>query len=285
MKNLGTFIKAARKRTAITIREAEKRSGVSNAYLNQIENGRIKRPSPDILGKIGALYDLPYDVLLHKAGYSLPDFKTDEDAERDRCYRILIIDDDRRDRELLINRLAGFTGGALAVREARSGEEGIAILEKELFDCIFLDYRMPGIDGLAVLRRIREARPWETASIIMLTGQGNETAALEAIRLGAANYLTKSENKETILAALKQALLRKQMRRPVAVMPPPRDDEEAPTAHDALTRVRRIRTMVEKIIEADDGNALTEDLRGILREIHAAETALTAESRQSRAET
>ncbi|HNR90511.1 MAG TPA: response regulator [Spirochaetota bacterium] len=281
MKNLGTFIKAARKRTAITIREAEKRSGVSNAYLNQIENGRIKRPSPDILSKIGALYDLPYDVLLHKAGYTLPDFENREESDGDRRHRILIIDDDPRDRELLIERLAGFTGGPLAIREARSGAEGLALLEEEGFDCVFLDYRMPEIDGLEVLRRIRRTRPRETASIIMLTGQGNEAAAVEAIRLGAANYITKSEKKEAILAALKQSLMRTQMRRPCADAPSRRGDENEVAPNDARTLVRRIRTTLERMIE-DDHGARTGDLRLLLREVDAVEASLSPDERPLR---
>ena len=52
-----------------SIREAEEVSGVSNAYISQIETGKIKKPSPDILSKLAEAYKAPYDTLMEMAGH------------------------------------------------------------------------------------------------------------------------------------------------------------------------------------------------------------------------
>jgi len=51
------------------LREVEEASGVSNAYLSQLETGKISKPSPHILHKLAAVYGVPYEVLMEKAGY------------------------------------------------------------------------------------------------------------------------------------------------------------------------------------------------------------------------
>ncbi len=77
MTELGSIIKTARERHEITLREAEEQCGVSNSYLSQIENGKIKKPSPDILNKLSLFYQIPYEMLLEKAGYPRSSYGTD----------------------------------------------------------------------------------------------------------------------------------------------------------------------------------------------------------------
>jgi len=55
-----------------TLREVEKETGVSNAYLNQLEQGKVKGPSPHILQKLANFYGVPYTNLLELAGYLIP---------------------------------------------------------------------------------------------------------------------------------------------------------------------------------------------------------------------
>src|SRR5262245_51371598 len=69
MKQLGKTLTMARERKALTLREVERITGVSNAYLSQLENDRIKAPSPNVLHKLAGLYDLPYAALMLQAGY------------------------------------------------------------------------------------------------------------------------------------------------------------------------------------------------------------------------
>jgi transcriptional regulator with XRE-family HTH domain len=71
--SLGIRLRAARERAGLTLREVEERTGVSNAYLSQIESGRIKEPSPRILHRLAELYGEPYSELLELAGYPVPD--------------------------------------------------------------------------------------------------------------------------------------------------------------------------------------------------------------------
>lgn len=74
-------------------------------------------------------------------------------------------------------------------RTANGGEEGIRILEKEAHDVVVLDLKMPGMNGIEVLKKINELNV--QAQVILLTGHGCVDTAMEAIRLGAFDYLPK----------------------------------------------------------------------------------------------
>jgi HTH-type transcriptional regulator, competence development regulator len=65
-------LRAYRRLKGATLREVEKETGISNAYLNQLEQGKVKNPSPHILYKLAAFYKVPYDNLIKLAGYFVP---------------------------------------------------------------------------------------------------------------------------------------------------------------------------------------------------------------------
>ena len=67
--HLGTYLWTARKAQGWSLREAEERSAVSNAYLSQIENGTMSKPSPAILLKLAGAYKIPYQQLMELAGH------------------------------------------------------------------------------------------------------------------------------------------------------------------------------------------------------------------------
>lgn len=73
MKTFGDFIQAARSRSGLTLRAVEEATGISNAYLSQLEKGKIKQPSPLILYKLSDVYKVPYSDLFRLIGYPLPD--------------------------------------------------------------------------------------------------------------------------------------------------------------------------------------------------------------------
>lgn len=109
--------------------------------------------------------------------------------------RVLIIDDDEVDR-MAVRRALRVTGSILDFTEAVDAKSAIAILEsvglksKVAFDCIFLDYRLPDQDGLAVLKTLREMGI--RLPLVVLTGQGDEQIAVEVMKAGATDYLPKS---------------------------------------------------------------------------------------------
>lgn len=72
MKQLGDWLLRRRKELDMSQRAVEKAAGVSNAYLSQLETGKVKTPSPQILHKLSLLYDFPYAKLMDLAGYPMP---------------------------------------------------------------------------------------------------------------------------------------------------------------------------------------------------------------------
>lgn len=70
---LGTFLKAEREKNSLSLRAVEEKTGVSNAYISQIENDKIKQPSPNILLKFSELYNISYNDLLELAGHPRSD--------------------------------------------------------------------------------------------------------------------------------------------------------------------------------------------------------------------
>jgi transcriptional regulator with XRE-family HTH domain len=75
-QSLGPFLRAARERHSLTLRAVERATGVSNAYLSQLESGKIRQPSPLVLHKLAGLYEVSYAVMLGQAGYPAPTAET-----------------------------------------------------------------------------------------------------------------------------------------------------------------------------------------------------------------
>jgi transcriptional regulator with XRE-family HTH domain len=71
---LGALLTDIRTAKGLSLREVEEATGkaVSNAYLSQLENGRIRKPSPNVLHSLAEVYAVPYETLMEKAGYLLP---------------------------------------------------------------------------------------------------------------------------------------------------------------------------------------------------------------------
>jgi signal transduction histidine kinase len=108
-----------------------------------------------------------------------------------RPFCILIVDDSAEDRESFRRGLMKEDPGAYAFVEASLGEEGLAAFRRERPDCILLDYSLPDLSGLEFIERLRREEKGLTTPVIMLTGQGNESIAVQAIKRGAQDYLVK----------------------------------------------------------------------------------------------
>jgi len=99
---------------------------------------------------------------------------------------LLVVDDDQEFRETLVTRLSrhGF-----AVQSAGNGEDALGLAQRRSFDVAIFDMMMPGMDGLQLLQRFKETHP--ECEIVLLTGQGTVESAVEAMKLGAYDYLQK----------------------------------------------------------------------------------------------
>src|SRR5689334_17977022 len=72
MRTLGQELQNARKLKKLSLREVETATGISNPYLSQLENDKIQKPSPQFLGKLAALYELDFQLVMEAAGYVAP---------------------------------------------------------------------------------------------------------------------------------------------------------------------------------------------------------------------
>src|SRR5688572_1746681 len=103
--------------------------------------------------------------------------------------RILVVEDEAVTRRALVRSLhAG--NSDIAVREEENGLVAAGLLHSEEFDCVVLDYLLPGMNGLSVLRQLREVG--NKTPIIVLTAKGDEQLAVEMMKSGANDYLSKS---------------------------------------------------------------------------------------------
>ena len=116
-------------------------------------------------------------------------------------FTILIIDDERNIREGL--------GAALEldgynVKLAENGEQGLALMEKGDIDLVITDLRMPGISGEQVIAKVKGESPG--IPVIVLTGHGSIDSAVDAMRNGAYDFLTKPLNIDRLSLIVKRAL-------------------------------------------------------------------------------
>lgn len=114
--------------------------------------------------------------------------------------KVLVIDDELLIRTFLKETL---TRKGLEVTLADNGKTGIALAKEGAFDLVFTDMKMPDITGLEVLRKIKELSP--STIVIVITAFGSIDNAVEAMRLGAFNYLIKPFSPDTIEAVIEKA--------------------------------------------------------------------------------
>ena len=119
--------------------------------------------------------------------------------------RVLLIDDDARLAALLDENLRP---QGVALVHAGGGQAGLAALAGGGFDAILLDVMMPGLDGLAVLRTLRDAG--HRVPVIMLTARGDEADRVVGLELGADDYVAKPFSPRELLARLRAVLRRAQ---------------------------------------------------------------------------
>jgi len=103
--------------------------------------------------------------------------------------KLLIVDDNPDDRFYYKRLLLKVKGINWTILESENGEDGLALCKKENPDCILLDYILPDTDGLEFLLQMKNSSL--SVPVIMLTGQGDETVAVLAMKEGASDYLAK----------------------------------------------------------------------------------------------
>jgi two-component system, NtrC family, sensor kinase len=113
---------------------------------------------------------------------------------------ILLVDDEADFRGVLAKRL-GRRG--IRVHEAPGGEEALRLLEETPLDVIVMDVKMPGMNGIDALKRIKERHL--TAEVILLTGHANTQDGVDGIKSGAFDYLSKPIEIEHLIRKITQA--------------------------------------------------------------------------------
>ena len=131
-------------------------------------------------------------------------------------HRILIVDDSPEDREAYRRLILKAGDNRYVVAEAASGEEGLRHCRSAPPDCILLDYTLPDIDGLEFLERLAVDHAELVVSVVFLTGTGNESVAVRAMKQGAEDYLIKrgvtvEGFHSAIHSAMEKAILRRRI--------------------------------------------------------------------------
>jgi len=117
---------------------------------------------------------------------------------------ILIVDDEEVVR---LSHLRSLVGTNCNTQVAEGGNEALRVMEQHPFDVILLDIRMPDLDGMDLLKIIKER--WPDSEVVVITGYPSIESAKEAVRLGANNYLAKPVGPDDVIKAANHAMTQK----------------------------------------------------------------------------
>jgi DNA-binding NtrC family response regulator len=118
--------------------------------------------------------------------------------------RILIVDDDEVVRWSYLRSLESISCN---VEAASDGDEALQTMERNPFDVVLLDLRMPGQDGMSVLRTIKQK--WPESEVVIITGFPTVGSAKEALQLGAYDYIAKPVGPQDVINVTDGAITRK----------------------------------------------------------------------------
>jgi len=210
-----------------------------------------------------------------RVGRDAADHGDERPERRTGRLRLLVVDDDRVDR-MSVQRGLLSEGVEAEFAEVDSFEGAVSALRSRAFDCAFLDFRLPGGDGLQVLREVRGAGV--RTPIVMLTGQGDEELAVELMKAGASDYLPKGMvSPERLAQSLRYAL--RVHRAEMATRTAESAREEAIAArgrfyaamsHELRTPINAIIGYNELLLSSIYGDLTPDQTRGVSRSQRAA---------------
>jgi two-component system, NtrC family, response regulator AtoC len=160
--------------------------------------------------------------------------------------RALVVDDDHDVRTFLASVLAK---QSITVATAGSGADAMAVLGREEFDVVLLDLRLPDASGLDVLRWARDADV--DTEFIVLTGHADVETAVEAMRLGAYDFLAKPCRNAELLQVVGKAAEKKWLRRENVALKEVMRRDRSPQLVGQSTPVRDVLTMIERVAARD----------------------------------
>lgn len=127
-------------------------------------------------------------------------------------HNILVVDDNDVDRHTYRRYLNSKSNDQFDISEAEDGDTALKLLNRNTYNCILLDYALPQVTGLELLKKINTQKRFQHIPVIVLTGNGNEEIAVDFFKNGAADYAIKSSlNSETLLSKVKNAIEKQQL--------------------------------------------------------------------------
>jgi len=159
---------------------------------------------------------------------------------------ILIIDDERPIRSTLRDILEY---EKIKVSEAEDGIKGLALIKENDYDAILCDIKMPGIDGIEVLEQIQDIKP--DIPVIMISGHGNIETALESLKKGAYDYISKPPDLNRLLVTVRNALDRKTLVTETRTLKRKVSEKSASPIIGASKAIKEVKEMIEKVGPTD----------------------------------
>ncbi len=161
--------------------------------------------------------------------------------------KVLIIEDEASIRAVLKDILKDQKELKLEVEEAKDGAEGLAKLESDFFDAVFCDIKMPKMDGMEVLQKAKDKGV--AAPFIMISAHGSMQLAVDAIKMGAYDFLQKPPDLNRLLITLRNALDKNNLVRETKTL-----KKRVSNKYEMIgssTALSEIKTMIEKVAPTD----------------------------------
>ncbi len=120
--------------------------------------------------------------------------------------KVLLVDDEKEFLEIMSERMEA---RGMEVTTTESADQALSILKKKTFDAIVMDFQMPGMDGMEALKTIKNKNP--ELQIILLTGYATVEKTVEAMKIGATDFLEKPADIEALSGKIKKAKTEKML--------------------------------------------------------------------------
>ena len=158
---------------------------------------------------------------------------------------VLVVDDEPS----VLESLESILEGRFEVITARSGQEALERLAQEQVDLVFLDIAMPDMDGLQVLRKIREFD--ENLAVIMATATDSARKAVEGMQSGACNYITKPFDVDEVIIVAQKAIYRERLVKELACLRSQREEVRFDNIVGKGKKIREVFEIIDKVVKND----------------------------------